>query len=504
MRFMGWFTMAVIMAGIGQVHADGPTGASLFWTSDDAVVQEARDLVNQGELARAEKMLTEAPVLAEAQRARREGLETIRRIRRDYSQDLDSLLAGIRRNLPSVTAADVERWRQQGQVQYRVLDGQVCYFGREPSNIWLFCTEAKERRARHEGRDPKAASRPSDKERRLFAHLEQVIAEAEQTGDIEVVPIKHTIRYRLSVRPNRPGAKTGSLVRCWLPFPQEYRQQKQVKLLRTQPAQHVVAPNAVDAWPLSGAPQRTIYLEQKLADPGQAVTFEADFEYVSFAYYPQLDDAQARPLPADYHGGYLAERPPHIVFTPEIRATVNQIVGDETNPLARARKIFHWMSRTYPWAAEQEYAIIPNLSEKLFKVGRGDCGTHALLYITMCRIAGVPARWQSGWETIPEDHNMHDWAEVYVEPWGWLPTDISYGLKDSPNPRVHEFFFGHQDAYRLIVNLDYGWDLHPPKDDLRSEPADFQRGEVEIDGRNLYFDEWTYRFEFDAVRVTAK
>ena len=49
----------------------------------------------------------------------------------------------------------------------------------------------------------------------------------------------------------------------------------------------------------------------------------------------------------------------------------------------------------------------------------------------------------------------------------------------------------------MIVNLDYGSPLHPPKHSLRSEPADFQRGEVEIDGRNLYFDEWRWEFKFE-------
>ena len=45
----------------------------------------------------------------------------------------------------------------------------------------------------------------------------------------------------------------------------------------------------------------------------------------------------------------------------------------------------------------------------------------AMLFITMCRCAGVPARWQSGWETKPVGSSQHDWAEFYVEPWGWLP-----------------------------------------------------------------------------------
>jgi hypothetical protein len=45
------------------------------------------------------------------------------------------------------------------------------------------------------------------------------------------------------------------------------------------------------------------------------------------------------------------------------------------------------------------------------------------------------------------------------------------------------------------VNLDYGGPLAPPKTSFRSEPHDFQRGEVEIDGHNLYFDEWQWTFK---------
>jgi hypothetical protein len=62
---------------------------------------------------------------------------------------------------------------------------------------------------------------------------------------------------------------------------------------------------------------------------------------------------------------------------------------------------------------------------------------------------------------------------------------------------VRYFYFGHQDSYRMIVNLDYGCPLQPPKKSMRSEPADFQRGEVEIDGRNLYFNEWEYDIEVE-------
>ena len=139
---------------------------------------------------------------------------------------------------------------------------------------------------------------------------------------------------------------------------------------------------------------------------------------------------------------------------------MKEIVGDETNPLAKARKIFHWVDE-HPYHAEEEYGVIPSFSTKALTSLKGDCGVQGLLFITMCRAAGVPARWQSGWETKPTNWNMHDWAEFYVEPWGWLPADPSYGLQKSDDPKVRDFYFGHQDSYRLIVNLDYGRTLVP-------------------------------------------
>jgi hypothetical protein len=87
-----------------------------------------------------------------------------------------------------------------------------------------------------------------------------------------------------------------------------------------------------------GGPQRTVYFEQQVTDPAKPLEFKEVFEYTSFAYYPRLDEAKVQPLPAHWNGACLGERPPHIVFTPAIRRQVASIVGEETNPLARARQ----------------------------------------------------------------------------------------------------------------------------------------------------------------------
>jgi transglutaminase-like putative cysteine protease len=504
MPMLAGMVMVGVFAASGQGGESLPSGASLAWTSTDRVVVEARQLVERGLLAEAESVLasslTKSNLKDDVSAARTQALEIIRRLRIEYTLTADALLAKLRHSIPDAAAADLERWRKDGHVECRTLDGQILYFNREPGVLLRICPEAKRRRDQHAGTQPSSNPALPTPDDRLREHLRNVIAEAKKTDKTEVIPIRHRIRYSLTVKPNRPGAKEGSTLRCWLPFPQEYRQQKEVNLIRSSPAEGIIAQSGRPAGrvdgPFSGAPQRTVYLEQKISDPAKAVTFDEEFEYISYAYCPDLKDELAKPQAA-VDPSYLAERPPHIVFTPQIRATVDRVVGTEKNPLAKARRIFRYISENVPWVPEHEYALIPNLSAKGLSSMAGDCGVKSMLFITLCRAAGVPARWQSGWVSKPGDTNMHDWSEIYVEPWGWLPVDVSYGVQRSDDPAVRDFYLGHQDAYRMIVNLDYGWPLEPARSSLRSEPADFQRGEVELDGRNLYFDEWTYEIAFD-------
>ena len=453
---------------------DEETGASILWTSDDPVLAEARKLIIAGELTKAEKVLAGHPEQAE-------GLDVIRRVRREYGASEAELLQKLKPSIPDLTAADIGKWREAGQVQFRMIDGKVGYFRREPSNIFRFNDEAIKRRVA----GPAKASRFT-----LTDHLSQVIEAAEKSGKTDVLPIKHRIVFTVAIPPGAGGGKAGSVARIWLPFPQEYRQQKDVTLIGSDPPATKIADN--------GVAHRSLYYEQKIEDASKPIVVRAIYSYVSYAYYPVLSDEKAKPLAASSSmAEYLSERLPHIALTPELRAKVKEIVGDETNPLAKARKIFHWIDGNIRYCAEEEYCVIPSISQKALTTLKGDCGVQGTLFVTMCRAAGVPARWQSGWETKPVDWNMHDWAEFYVEPWGWLPADVSYGLQKSDDPKVREFYFGHQDSYRMIVNSDYGRGLVPPKQSLRSEPADFQRGEVEIDGKNLYLDEWDYDFKFE-------
>jgi hypothetical protein len=122
---------------------------------------------------------------------------------------------------------------------------------------------------------------------------------------------------------------------------------------------------------------RTIYFRQRVA-VRQARPVQEVFEY-NPCYYPKLDEAKVQPLPPDWNGACLGERPPHIVFTPALRRQAARIVGKETNPLAKARKIFRWVSANVKWNAEDEYCIIPSFVIKGFTAGRGDCGVQSVI-----------------------------------------------------------------------------------------------------------------------------
>ncbi len=495
--------------------------AFMPWLVDRTLPEPLVRAVEAGKLAEAEAWIAARladPATDAGLRVRCEiEKERLRRLREDFSRTPEQMLERIRKDIPDATAEDLQRWADKGEIQWNIIDGQMFYFRREPGALLRFCEEAIARRdaakkaataSAAASPTPAAAAPQATKAPALLgdstaalgqeADKDEIIANVvklhETQGGEFVYPVKIRATHTITIEGGKVPA--GQTVRCWMPFPQEYRQQRDVRLLATSPAARTVAPGGPGT-------QRTLYMEQPAAAEGGKTIFTAEYEFTSSAY---ISPARAD-LVTPYTPGnpivaqYTCEQPPHILLTPDVRRLAAEIVGGETNPYRKAEKIFRWMDANTRWTPEIEYCLIPSAIEKIMATRKGDCGIQSLMFISLCRAVGVPARWQSGWVTPPDDWNLHDWAEFYVEPFGWVPADPSNGLRKSDDPRIRDFYIGALDPYRMIANLEIMSLYEPPKKHWRSDPVDNQRGEVEWEGGNLYFGDWSYDVKLEYLNA---
>ncbi|MCX6237262.1 MAG: transglutaminase-like domain-containing protein [Bacteroidia bacterium] len=404
------------------------------------------------------------------------------RVRADFNLAEPKVENRLKKDFGEYSQNDRAMWDKNNWLEYRILDGEKRYFNRAVSNLKLILKSKQPKQLGSREVIPDKFS--------LFCleHSRKVINSGNSDGK-PVIPVKMKVIYQLTVKAD--AVPDGEIVRCWMPWPREtHDRQGDIKLLKTVPDNHFIAPDTTE--------QRSVYMEQP-ASKGKPVVFEIQFEYRSAAQYFDLN--KLKTLHYDTTSAifkkYTAEQYPQIVFTNEIKQLSDSIVSGITNPIEKVRKLYYWINDHIIWTGALEYSIMPFIPGYVLKNGRGDCGMQTLLFMTMARYQGIPVKWQSGWMMHPGEVNLHDWSEVFYEGLGWVPLDMSYNLQNSKEIREKEFYISGIDAYRLIVNDAIGSRFVPNKKFFRSEPYDFQRGEVEWRGGNLYFNQWDYHMNVE-------
>ena len=186
---------------------------------------------------------------------------------------------------------------------------------------------------------------------------------------------------------------------------------------------------------------------------------------------------------------YTNEALPHIRFTPYLVDLASKIKGDETNPLKIAKRVYDYVTENINYSYLRDYLYIDQIPEYVLKNGKGDCGAQALTFITLCRILKVPARWESGLRVGPNINSIHDWAQIYVAPYGWIPVDLTDGggARRNLDPLKREYSFGNIDPFRMTACNDFQLGFDPPKRFMRCDPYDNQLGEAEYNDYGLGF-----------------
>src|SRR2546426_470139 len=322
----------------------------------------------------------------------------------------------------------------------------------------------------------------------------------QEANQAYVLPKRFNVR--MAVTTNAGAAPDGEPLRAWLPVPRLYPFQKDFELTSSSsPIKHLDSEQS---------PIRSLYLEQpaKAKKPSE---FKIEYNYSAWGVNFHIDAAKVQPC--DLNDNSLKEftrEAPHVVFTPEMRALSRQIAGDEANPYLKAKRFYDWIADRIKYSYAIEYSTIRNISDYCRTRGYGDCGQEALLFITLCRLNGIPARWQSGWNTFPGAKTIHDWSEIYLAPYGWMPVDPYMGifamryattLSPAQQREIRDFYFGGLDQYRMAANSDHNQTLKPPKQSMRSDTVDFQRGELEWGDHNIYFDQYSWDLKWKEIKV---
>ncbi|HPT22526.1 MAG TPA: transglutaminase-like domain-containing protein [Bacteroidales bacterium] len=407
------------------------------------------------------------------------------RICRDFYITEEDMVAQIEKKIGTFSDEEMAYWERRGWIEFRMINRKKTYFDRSASNLVLMKKfyEQKEMRLKEEVADPDLVFR--------LKHTREVCKASGKEGN-PVCPVNMKITYTITVHPD--VVPEGETIRCWMPLPKEnHARQKNVKLLNTSEKDYILSPDT--------AVHKTVYMEH-LSKKGEPAVFQISFLYQSNAQYFNMKERKILPYDktSDNYKKYTSEQLPQICFTDHIRHLADSISGKEENPYEIARKIYYWFNENIPWAGALEYSIMPNIPEYVYQHRRGDCGMQTFTIMSMLRYKGIPVRWQSGWMVPPESESLHDWCEVYYEGTGWVPLDVSYSLQQSETEALKEFYISGIDSYRMIINDGVAGPLYPAKQYLRSEPFDFQRGEVEWKGGNLYFGKWNYNMKIDYLK----
>ena len=386
----------------------------------------------------------------------------------EFPYSKEDCMAIIQKDIPDFTSDEFDALVDQRNIRWIYSNGEMRYFNRFYSSLCK-AVPAFGRRAQQQigGMESIASGAAA-------ANLRDVtIAKMKKHGHLTV-----RFRIRATVRLKDEYFTPGMFLRAHLPIPAACAQQQDIRIERIWPESGIIAPET--------AGQRTVCWEENLEENHD---FLVEYSYLHTEKYKDT-----------YHGAGLSgaysfdlqQQEPHIIFSPYMKALCAELTEGITDPLGKARAFYDFITKNMYYTFMPDYLTLENLVENCALSYTGDCGIFALLFLTLCRCAGIPAQWQSGMAVEPDFIGGHDWVRFYVEPYGWIFADPSYGISSmrAGNEERRQFYFGNLDPYRLVANSAFQENFTIPKEHWRADPYDNQLGEIESAERGYFFSDY--------------
>lgn len=394
--------------------------------------------------------------------------EMMLRMPSDYPYSKEEALQILREAIPDFSEEEFDERVDDGKIDWIYVNGEMRFFER------FFRSMCKS--------EPAFAIRAG----KQIAGLESAGKGSAEEGTLgrcmrimrEKGSISNRIRIRASAKLKEEHFTPGMFLRVHLPIPAACEQQTEIVIEKIYPEYGVVAPE--------DALQRTVCWEGCIEENHE---FYVEYSYVHTARFHDTEHMKADMQQPTFD---TEEEAPHIMFTPYIRELVKTLTEGVSDPLEKARIFYDFITLNMKYTFVPEYFCLENIPENCARSFKGDCGIFALLFLTLCRCAGIPACWQSGLAAEPDFCGAHDWVRFYIAPYGWMYADTSYGIGAvrTENEERRKFYFGNLDAYRMVANNGFQKPFTIEKQEWRADPYDSQTGEMETNGRGFRYEEF--------------
>lgn len=118
---------------------------------------------------------------------------------------------------------------------------------------------------------------------------------------------------------------------------------------------------------------------------------------------------------------FLAVSERILTDNPEIMALAKTILQEEREPAVAVRKLVAWVAENIKESVTDSHSPIETLASR-----SGNCQSHARLYASLARAAGIPTKFVSGLVYVPgKGFLYHSWAESYLG--RWVAVDPTFG-----------------------------------------------------------------------------
>ena len=348
---------------------------------------------------------------------------TILAMKERYVRTPEEALEEIRETCPAMTGEELEELRLKGKLDFAYIDGELRYPPEAGREFLSACPEYRKQEAEEERLRLERSPRRAEDHRVLRAGV--------------------TVREEAQV--SESLLEEGDRILVSLPVPEQGRDGIQVKALRMEPELPADCMEEREGW----LTFRDTYVSGR--------TYALEYDIEREAAVCDLSETEARGDSRtgnpDEFRALLREELPHIAFTPFLKDLAENIAKGEEDPAGLARKIYDFVTTGTICPEGRGLLGVPCASEYLAAGRRGNMSFQAILFVTLCRISGIPARLKSGLRACEEGIEARDYAEFYLPGEGWLPCDPGLGNAGLKRGSIvsWNYYFGNVDPAQFPV-----------------------------------------------------